>query len=365
MPKKTKHPPKKGADPAPYRFTEPVVRVLSDKKNGKFGPRGKTEAGQSSGPKPRVAVFHKRKDKSVNANVIGTRNLSVWKKSSGRSKSWKACKRLKLTQGYLELLTNSNGHSVSFGWRFSTTKTPTSFVRGQRIYVNKKPKPRCTEKSSGALILKELDEEDKKGFPLPRGRPYKGKWRVGQESQQEVALTELPKRFFRVFVGPSTFSKTEESFPGRVTFATRQSLPVLVHNPEFQNDITPRDFVILDLVHNDSLADVYLVQKFEDSSWSYYAHVFLNEGFGNNWRRYRQRKMDRMRQSNDFQAEMVQFNKHIIVMKASSEVDNAFHFKNTQLEFPPLPGSGEHSFSLDTVCDELTLNDADRHICSS
>src|SRR6266516_7118476 len=79
MSKNTKLSQKRGADLTSYSFTEPVVRVLGDKAKGKSGPHRKIRPSQNAGTKTRVVVFHKRKDKSNDADVLGTRNLSAWR----------------------------------------------------------------------------------------------------------------------------------------------------------------------------------------------------------------------------------------------------------------------------------------------
>jgi hypothetical protein len=342
MSKNTKRSQKRGADLKSYSFTEPVVRVLTDKAKGKSGLHRKIRPSQNTGTKIRVVVFHKRKDKSNDADVLGTRNLSAWRKSSGRSKSWKTCRRLKLTRDYLELLTSSNGHPVSFGWQFSTANTPTSFVRSQGLHVNTQSKSRRTKTLSGVPTIKDLDEEYSPHWPLPRGPPHKH-WRMRREIQSQGAPEGLPKRFLRLNITCEAVNIIAEASLEGARLTTRQSLPL--HNEERQSNIVLKHLVFLDLVRNESHADVYLVQDPNNSSESYHAHAFLSEGLSGNGSTFMRRKVDRLRKSHDFHAETVQLGRKIIVMKTDSKADDTFHVKNTQREFPSLPGTGEQLFN--------------------
>ena len=159
MPKSTGSFRTRSADLASYSFTEPVVRVRKDKIKEEPKSNCINKSSQKRATTRRMIVFHKRKDRVNDVDVIGTRDLSTWRKSSGRSKSWRAYKRFMLTWDYLELLMSSKGHPTSFGWRFSTANMPISFVRGQGLYVNKKSKSRKDRVRSGISTVKDLDEE--------------------------------------------------------------------------------------------------------------------------------------------------------------------------------------------------------------
>ena len=338
MSKNTGRSQKRWADLTSYSFAEPVVRTLSDKVKGKSELDRITTPSQNAGTKNRVVVFHKRKDKSNDADVLGTRDLSTWKNSSGRSKSWRTCRRLKLTQDYLELLTNSNGHPVSFGWQFSTERTSISFVRGQGLYVNKQSKPRRIKTSSGVPINYDLDEEYGPHWPLLRDPPRKH-WLMHQKIRSQSAPEGIPKRFLRLNIPCEAIKITTEASLEEVRLTTRQPLPL--HIEERQSDIVVEHFVVLDLVRNENHADVYVIQDPNKSSKFYHAYAFLSEALSGNGSTFMRRKADRLRKSHGFYAETVQRGRKIIVMEIDSKGVNTFHVKNTQREFPPLPGTGE------------------------
>ena len=332
---------KTGADLTTYSFTEPVIRVLSDKAKGKSGIHRRNGPSQDADAKNRVIVFHKKKNERSGGDILGTKDLIAWRRFSGRSKSWRLCKRLKMTQGHLELLTSSTGRPVSFGWQFSTTNTPTSFVRGQGLHVNKQAKSQRTKKLAGVPTIKDLDEEYSPDWPLPRDRPPKH-WRMHPQTPSQGAHDGLPKRFLRVNIDCKVVNIVAEVSLEKVTFTQRQ--PLWNHSTELQSGIFPEHLVVLDLVSNESHADVYLVQDPASSSKFYHAHAFLSEGLSGNGPTFMRRKMDRLRQSHDFYAETIQLHRKIIIMRTSSKADCSFRLKNTQREFPSLPGNGEQLF---------------------
>lgn len=339
-PKNSKPSQKRGTDLKSYSFTEPVIRVLKDKAKTKSGPQRKIRSSHNADTKDHVIVFHKRKDKSNDGDVLGTRNLDAWRRFSGRSKSWKTCRRLKLTQDYLELLTSSNGRPVSFGWQFSKTNTPTSFLRGQGLHVNKQSKPRRIKKLSVVPTIKDLDEEYSPHWPLPKGPQSENRcMREGTQSQD--APEGLPKRFlrFNINITGDVVNIIAETSLKEVTLVTSQSLPL--HDKEHQSDVVLKRLVVLDLVRTEGLADLYLVQDPNNSFESYHAHAFLSDGLSKNGLMFMRRKADRLRKNKDFYAETVQLGRRIVVMKIDSKADDAFLVKNTQREFPPLAGTGK------------------------
>lgn len=321
-----------------YRFTEPVVRVAGQKAKVKSAPRGTTKLCQTPDPPRRITVFHKRKDKNEDSDVVGTRNVKAWKTSSGRSKSWKSCKRFKITQDYLELPISCNGHPVSFGWQFSTFKTPASFVKGRHVHVNKEPKSNRTKNSTANSAIKGLPEDDLWGFPFPRRGLQNGQ-AVHRQLGRKTAPSEMSKKFVRLFLGSNTLTIAEEESPTLISLAI--STCRAEKSAEQQSDVHHQHFVVVDMVRNENQADIYAVQDLDYPSIVYHAHVFLSKGFGNNWSKYRQRKIDRMRCSKDFHAETVQSGKQILVMRVDPEAERGFQIHNTQKEFPPLPRIGK------------------------
>jgi hypothetical protein len=120
------------------------------------------------------------------------------KKFAGRGKPWGNCRRLKVTRDDLELLTYQNNHPVSFGWRFSTIKMPSSFVRSHGLHVNKQSKLR-KKRLSNIPTVKDMDEEYSRYWPLPIGFPLKRLHRR-QEIQYRDAVKALPGRFIRLTI---------------------------------------------------------------------------------------------------------------------------------------------------------------------
>ncbi len=101
-----------------------------------------------------------------------------------------------------------------------------------------------------------------------------------QEIGYQDTLGGLPQRFLPIFIGPTTFKQKEEVYPTQIRLTSGQLPPF--HYYERQNGTVLKHLVILGLVCNDGLADVYLVQDHNNSSLSYHAHAFLNEEYGKN-----------------------------------------------------------------------------------
>jgi hypothetical protein len=347
MPKNMKRTQRGKTDPASYSFTEPVLRVRSDpaKKNSKLHGHHKVKPSQGKGTKARFDVFHKREDKSNGTDIIGQRSLSVWKKSSGRSKSWRNCKRLKVTQDDVDLLIHQKGHPVSLGWRFSRMEMPSSFVRSQGVRITREARTRKKTPSS-IKTFEGLDEEYSRDLLLPRGVPP-DKWRSFRKLQNLGAARGLSQGFIRLTINSETVNITSEEFLREIRFSTRQLLPF--SKKENPKTTTLGDLIVLDLLHNESHADVYLVQDAKNLSKLYHAHAFLSDGLSGNWPTFMRRKMDRLRRSRAFHAETIQFGRKIIVMRAESEADEGFHIKDMEREFPRLSRTGEAPFQQDLV----------------
>lgn len=324
------------ADLASYSFTEPVVRV-SDTAKEESGLRHKIKPSQDAGTKAHFVVFHKREDKSKETDLIGTRSLNAWKKSAGRGKSWGNCRRLKVTRDDLEVLAYRKYHPVSFGWRFSTNKMPSSFVRSHGLHVNKQSNLR-KRRLSNIPTVKDLDEEYSQHWPLPIDFPLK-RLHERQGIQYQDAVKALPGRFIRLTISCETVNLRSEVFLDQIELTIRQLR--LFGNEARPSATTLQGLVVLSLLRNESHADVYLVQDPNNLSKCYHAHAFLSDGLSRNWPTFLRRKMDRLRRSNGFHAETVQLGRKIIVMKADSKADEVFQINDMEREFPPLPGTSE------------------------
>jgi hypothetical protein len=301
---KTKPTQKGNNEVASYAFTEPVIRILSGAAVKQSGPHQKTRPSNrhDADAKDDLAVFHKLEKKSDGTNIIGTRGLNTWKKSSGRSKSWANCRRLKLARDDLELLIRSKSCSVAFGWPFSTIITPSSFVRSHGMRFNRQSETK-QKGLSRVQPLKELEEEYDPQWPLSRGHSFKARAMI-QEMVFPVGV-----RFFRLTINRGILSLAIEAFPGEISLSTSQSK--VVGNENHRSATMLEDLVVVHLLQNESHADVYLVRNRNALSKFYHAHAFLDDGLSGNWSTFLRRKMDRLRRSNCFYAETVQLGRKI------------------------------------------------------
>lgn len=324
---------------ASYAFTEPVIRILSGAAVKRSGLHQKTRPSHrhDADTKGDLTVFYKLERKSDGTDIIGRRGLSTWKKSSGRSKSWANCRRLKLARDDLELLIRSKSRPVAFGWPFSTIITPSSFIRSHGMSCNRQSETKQNGLSR-VQPFKDLEEEYDPKWPLPRGRSFKARAR-----RQEMMLP-VGVRFFRLTINRGILSLAIEAFPGEISLSTSQLK--VAGNENNRSATMLEGLVVLRLLQNESHADVYLVQNRNALSEFYHAHAFLDDGLSGNWSTFSRRKMDRLRRSNGFHAETVQLGRKIIVMEADSKEDKDFRVKSMQREFPPLPGTGEKPFSI-------------------
>ena len=142
-----------------------------------------------------------------------------------------------------------------------------------------------------------------------------------------------------MIISCETVNTTSEVFLDQIELTTHQLL--LFDNKARPSATTHEELIILSLLHNESHADVYLVQDPNNLSKCYHAHAFLSDGLSGNWPTFVRRKMNRLRRSNGFYAETVQLGRKIIIMKADSKADEVFQIKSMEGEFPPLPGTGE------------------------
>jgi len=328
-------------DSVSYSLPEPIIQVSSDPAVKQPGQRQKLRPSQDTNTKVPLAVFHKRDKKSNVTDIIGAKALTTWKKSSGRNKSWANCKRARPSRGNLELLVQSKTVPVSFGWRFSTTITPSSFARSHGMRVNSGPKQQRTSKVRG---FQDQGPEYGRRRWLRRGHSWKGLGRH-QKIESYCGSDGISGwgGFLRITFNHGVVSISRHTRLAGISLSTSQ-----LEQSENENDLHATTagsgyLTILRLLRNDNHADVWLVQSSDDRSKFYVAHEFLNDGLSGNWPTFARRKMDRLRRSHSFYAETVQLGRKIIFMQADAKVDKNFHIKNMQLEFPPLPGTGKGS----------------------
>jgi hypothetical protein len=226
----------------------------------------------------------------------------------------------------------SQTRSVSFGWRFSSTVTPSLFVRSHGICVNSEP---TQKRLSTARTSRYLAVDQDRDVSLPRGRPVFG-WakRQGREYRAELG-------FLRLTINRENVSLTREAYLSEIDLS-KSDAP---GNERLWEVSEISCLPVLRLLRNESHADVYLIQNPNNSFKLYHAHAFLNNGLSGNWSTFAKRKMKHLRGSLDFLTETIQRGRVIIIMKAGSNADE-FHLKNTQKEFPLLPGIGENSTGL-------------------
>ena len=349
-----------------YSFTEPVVRKLRDKAKATSQPNRIFGSSAETVPKAEIAVFHKTREKRKNADITGSRHLKIWKQSSGRGKSWKTCRRLKLTQDSLELFTDRKGHPVTFGWPLSVLSAPTPFVRGHGLYVNKQGKSKKTRLPLSRDIEKQLHEESDSDSSLQDDFHHiyctknKGVYKYGR-------LEKLADTFLRLNITHRAIDiSVVQSLKG-YKLETRQC-----KQPRCRPDgetIIIHNFVVLDLIHNYALDDVYQVSDSKKPSSSYHAHVFLKRKLfqsKNNSKekisQYAWKKMARLRNSHSFCTEYVQSDKTIIMMRGEDKGILEPHVKNMQQEFPSLPGTSKCIQHVFSSLDSLENTMADVHI---
>jgi hypothetical protein len=314
--------------PPSFSLTEPVIRVHS---NPAVKPSALEEKGQhvkAANVNPNFRIFLKRENNCKNADITGTRALTRWKKSSGRSKSWAVCRRLKLSWEDFELLTQSKTRPVSLGWQFSDVISPAAFVRSQGVRVYEQSDKRAARLSGEKGFINPEDECGPE-WPLPRDTVVKGrKWRQEIEHRGGGEVT-----FLRMTFDHGHVSMTHEAFLEKIILSTAST------SAKDLGASILSDLVFIRLLRNESHADVYLVQNARGSSTFYHAHAFLIDVSGN-WSTFAKRKMDRLQKSQGFHAEMVQYGRKIIIMDIDLKAKE-FCLKNIQKEFPPLPGTGK------------------------
>jgi hypothetical protein len=291
---------------------------------------------------------HTKKANNKSTDAIGPKTVTIWKKSSGRDKSWANCRRARLSPGDLELLISS----ITFGWRFSKVIAPAVFVRSQGFGVNRDTEKR--QKGAGRVRRSgDIEEATEywRRWPLPSGMPFKIQRRVQVHAMGEDEFRRKSKGcgggFCRMRI-----------HEGGLRIKPRFNLDdiILPAQSQLGNDrkqyplaSTSEHFVILRLLRNDSHADVYLLQNSSNKSKAYVAHAFVNEGTTRNWAAFARRKMDRLRRKHAFYGETGQGGRKIIVMVdedgREANAHKKFHIENYQQEFPALPGTGKHLFS--------------------
>lgn len=317
-------------NPPSCSFTEPIIRISPPIAEKRPGSPQKPQNKGNEADRTRLTIFHKRGKNDVNSDIIGAKALATWKKSSGRSKSWANCRRKKLSKGDLELLVMSQTRSVAFGWRASSTITPSCFLRSQGLTVNSEPKRKrsSTTRTSGYLPV-----EYDRSVPLPRGRPVWG-WanRQGNEFRAGWGFLRMT-----IHQGIVSFTRerhlTEINIPSSFKVFGRQA---------YSNAEETSTFPVLRLLRNENHADVYLVQNPNAAFDLYHAHAFLKDGLSGNWPAFAKRKMKSLRGSRDWAFEVLQEGRMITVMKPKYEAQE-FRLKMTQNDFPPLPGVGKIS----------------------
>jgi len=318
----------------PCSITAPFIQVSDEAVVKESLQETKTEFIQKPGTTTPFFVFHKREHKKDGADIIGKRGFRAWKASTGRNKSWANCRRHTLAHNDLEHLRRSKLPANAFGWRFSRILMPSSLVRGHGTLVTKQSAPKM-KRVSNVRPFQDLNSEYSPEWVLPGDLPYR-KLNRRQETEYRGGVN-----FLRLTVGRETVGITTEAFLENVSLSTTQVKAL--DNKIYTRFTTVEDLVVIDLVRNESHADVYLVQDLNNLRNFYHAHAFLNQNHGltGNWHTFSKRKMDRLRKSNGFHAETVQHGRKILVMEANPKVERELHVKNMQWEFPPLPSTGK------------------------
>jgi hypothetical protein len=305
-------------------LTESVIRVTSNPAAKASAPHEKAQRGKAANTNPNFRIFYKPEKNRSNSDITGTRSLTTWKRSSGRSKSWAVCRRLKLSREDLELLIQSKTTPVTLCWRFSGVTSPAIFVRSQGVRVYEQSENKGKRLSRG----KGFDDLEY-GFG-PKGPLRKRRQEIEHRGGGEVA-------FFRLTFDHGHVSMTQETFLEKIILSTPSG------STKALGTTILADLVVIRLLRNESHADVYLVQNPNEPSRFYHAHAFLTDLSGN-WSTFSKRKMDRLRKNQGFCAETVQDGRKVMVMDIGLEANKEFCLKNMHREFPPLPATGKTLF---------------------
>lgn len=376
-----KNSPKLPEPPKSCSFTEPILRVCKPKAkrqaNCDTTKQAPINSDQNGPQNPQIKVFYKQKVKGAHTDVIGPEKMHEWKKSAaGRHKTWKACRRLKLSGVYLEQLVNLHGERVAFGWQFSTMSMPSAFLRGLGKHVNAEPPhSRASKRSAASMNMKfmeDLSELYDRRWPLPIGRPSRPLDRLEKApraNNYHVSRYRRPEEFSRlVFSNQGFILKQEESLAG-TKFAARLPLPKGNDSHDDKDGVSGIDlllnFVLHDLIRNDDYADVYTAgQDLAEPSRAYHAHVFLSERWSEKDLRRKREKIKRLRASRDFHAESTptkltansldgsEVHLEIVLTRINDnlgECGNVFRLHNTEKNFPVLPKTSKISLYMDSL----------------
>jgi hypothetical protein len=327
--------------------TKAVAKAPNSSSKTAKAPPTPTSATQETEEKPTIAILPRRQKKSnKNTDKVGPSALTLWKKSSGRSKTWTNSKRTKLTLGDLELLVQSKTTPVAFGWNFSMLTVPATFLRSQGIRSNEQPEAKKKRTSNmRAKACDDLDSEYESNWPLPRGYPSRRPTRVPEPVSKRMEGYHL-----RLTISHGGVLVNQEEFLKTVTLSTPPKVSAgSTNNPEKVRSDQVEAFIVVKLLYNESHADVYLVRKANNSMACYHAHQFVSgEGFSGNWATFSKRKMNRLRGSKRFYGECIQDGRKILVMEVEKKdpivAETGFNIKNMVKEFPTLPGVGMHTF---------------------
>jgi len=322
-------------EPTSYSFTQ-VVRVRNNSSIEASAPFKKRYLPSlDTDSKSSVLLYHKREKRTQGIDIIGVQLLNTWKKSAGRSKSWRSCRRLKITPGDLEFLIESKNSPVSFGWPFSSSITPSTFSRSRDLRINQSL-GRRSNRSSNIPVSRDLVEDYGRHWPLPRGRPYKRSIPLSENIEFRGGISYL-----RLQLDHGTVSMTQGEFLSIIDLPKPQTLPRSSSRKQHPSKSLPEQLIVIDLLRNESHADVYVVRSPNIPTQIYHAHAFLNNNLSGNWSTFSRRKMERLRKSIGFRGETVQDGMKILIMEDISKFNEVYHVKNKQQEFPLLPQTGE------------------------
>lgn len=202
----------------PFSFTEPFIRYPRKRANQKTT--------QDAGAQLEFTLIHRREQKGTKMEMIGSKGLSTWKKSSGRGKSWSVSRRLKITWDKLEQLMRPNVPPVSFGWHFSATTVPYSLVRNTGMRVNKQAqatKHHLRTRKFAVLEEDLLSQWSIRRNQLPRER---------QLPLLSDTNAPLPHQFLHLTIGGGTVRWSIEAFLQEGKYLVSETCPTSIQRDQ-------------------------------------------------------------------------------------------------------------------------------------
>jgi hypothetical protein len=266
-------------------------------------------------------------------NTKGHRLLGKWKRTSGRSKTWKRCPRSKQPQQSPCLKTTSPANFggcqffVSPLWIPSTLLRIEQKVRPQRVKrLTRSPKARQRCKWRDTQIMDGRNQ-------------IKDSWVIYSFPQKEYS----PEKSSDQWAAAQIHTKPSAVF---IRFTWKDM--ILAKGSGDLDRFLPTGLVLHScwrvehFLRNDPHADVYRASNIQQSSrLSLEAHIFLDE-YHSNCKTFAKRHKHRLEQSGNCAAKLWYQGRHVLVMTVPGHFER-FKLKNNEKEYPSLNNQGKGS----------------------